>query len=79
MVVYTGSGKRGNLLRDDFAPEGLRENGGEDWVALGFSAQMMEQVGAKCCHKAMPAILQFESCLVYRQLLYLCSIISEFT
>ena len=46
MVVYTGSGKRGNVLRDDFAPEGLRENGGEDWVALGFSAQMMEQVGA---------------------------------
>ena len=46
MVVYTGSGKRGNVLIDDFAPEGLRENGGEDWVALGFSAQMMEQVGA---------------------------------
>ena len=46
MVVYTGSGKRGNILRDVFALEGLTGNGGEDCVAPGFSAQMMEQVGA---------------------------------
>ena len=55
MVVYTGSGKRGNVLRDDFAPEGLRENGGEDWVALGFSAQRMEQVGASVVIKVCQA------------------------
>ena len=46
MVVYTGSGKRGNVLRDDFAPEGLRENGGEDWTVPGFPDRLMEQIGA---------------------------------
>ena len=46
MAVYTDSGKRGNLLRDDFAPEGLRESGGEDWTALDFPDRLMGQVGA---------------------------------
>ena len=50
MVVYTGSGKRGNVQRDDFAIDGLAQEGGwEGWMGNRSLTQLGPSVVIKLC------------------------------